>query len=118
MLKSFQSQFCEEALEGEFFYFLFFCEFCEGGDFDDFGILGFGVFGVLLLLLLFFFANLSGEATFSFVCFCRSFCFFASLVVVSIRVLFAEFDDVFMSFSGRFDRLEGLLVCSVLHSGV
>ena len=36
----------------------------------------------------------------------------------SLVNLFAAFDDVFMSFSGRFDRLEGLLVCSVLHSGV
>lgn len=62
--------------------------------------------------------NCLSELLSVFVCFCRSFCFFASLVVVSIRVLFAAFDDVFMSFSGRFDRLEGLLVCSVLHSGV
>lgn len=87
---------------------LFFCEFrlgfSEGESFDGFAILGF--------------VGLFGEAAFglSFVFVVHR--YFASLAVVSIHALFAAFDDVFLSFSGRFDLLQGLFNCNVIHSAV
>ncbi|KAK7387181.1 hypothetical protein VNO78_27754 [Psophocarpus tetragonolobus] len=88
VFKTFQSQLCQVALE---------------------------VFWVSLMGFLF---HLSAQAAFSFrVSFAFVVrCFFALLVVVSIYVLFVSFDDIFLSFSGRFDRLEGLfnLQCSSL----
>lgn len=91
-----------------FFFLLFFCEFrlgfSEGESFDGFAILGF--------------VGLFGEAAFglSFVFVVHR--YFASLAVVSIHALFAAFDDVFLSFSGRFDLLQGLFNCNVIHSAV